>query len=134
MQNERLKNKRYLAYVRCSTKDAVGESALEKQIASVDAFAKAHEMVLVDKVTLEGVNGLAPPKDNGLATLLKRARQRADYEVLLVQDYSRLTRGGARAFVQLLHAFWGEGVEIVAVESFGPCASKVSPIIGPQRS
>ena len=113
MQNNnpmnRLRGKRYIRFVRCSTKGQA-DTSIDDQLALLDKFARERGMVHVDDLILEGVSGSLPRQH--FERLIDRKREREDFDVLLVQDISRLTRSGSKhgAKVESLEA---AGIDVV---------------------
>ncbi len=95
MKEDSLSGTRYIMLVRCSTKDQA-DTSIDDQVKVLRKFADEHHMQYVDEVRLVGVSGSRPGARHDLEDLLRRKRERDDFEVLLVQDVSRLTRSGAR--------------------------------------
>src|SRR5262249_9452715 len=106
--------KRYIALVRCST-DGQKDTSIPDQLALLGAFAEKHQMMRVDDVLLEGVSGSLPGKRTDLDALIARKRDANDYDVLLVQDSTRLTRGGVEHGAKVEYDFAAVGVRIVFV-------------------
>src|SRR5689334_17972941 len=93
-QYERLRGRRFVAIVRCSTAGQA-ETSIPDQLAVIRNFANRYGMVEVDVIELAGVSGSIPGNREDLQALLDRKRDRDDFEVLLLQDTTRLTRGGS---------------------------------------
>src|SRR5687768_5233840 len=92
-QYERLRGQRFVAIVRCSTA-AQEDTSIPDQLAVIRNFATRYGMVEVDVVELPGVSGSIPGNREDLQRLLDRKRDRNDFEIVLLQDTTRLTRGG----------------------------------------
>ncbi len=111
---ERLRGKRYIASARCST-IGQADTSIPDQIHAIETFAGRYGMVKVDQVLLEGISGSMPGKREDLQTLLDRKQRRNDFEAVLVQDTTRLTRGGTGHGMHIEHEFTAAGIEIVFV-------------------
>jgi len=113
MRYPNLKGKRYIRLMRCSTHAQAGTS-LDDQAVLLEAFAlEEHQMVLVDEIRLEGVSGSIPGNRTDFDELVERKRLRNDFEVLLVQDVSRLTRSGALHGAKVEYDLAAVGIEVV---------------------
>ena len=96
MKYAHLQGRRYVSLVRCST-DEQADTSPADQAAVLRAFGDEHGMVHAgDDVVLEGVSGSMPGNRDDIARIVARKQARDDFDVLLVQDTSRLTRGGAQ--------------------------------------
>lgn len=116
--NERLQGRRYIALARCST-DQQAETSLPDQLRVLRAFGDEHGMVFVDSVARD-VTGSVPGARTEFAKLIQQKRERDDFDVLLVQDMSRLTRGGAQHAFSIEQELNGAGIEIVYAASCLP--------------
>src|SRR5215470_1674887 len=94
MSYENLRGKRYINLVRCST-DKQTDTSIPSQLKLLNAFAQQHGMIHAADVVLEGVTGSIPGARDDIQKLIERKQRKDDFEILLVQDASRLTRGGA---------------------------------------
>jgi DNA invertase Pin-like site-specific DNA recombinase len=115
MSNEsfiRLSGKRCIGLVRCSTAGQA-DTSIPDQIAALKQFAEKHGLIIVDIIILEGVSGSIPGNRDDLQQLIDRKRRQDDFEVLLVLDTTRLTRGGTDHAGHIHFVFGAEGVEIV---------------------
>lgn len=112
MSYENLRDKRYINLVRCSSAEQI-ETSITDQLKLLNAFAAEHGMVYVDDVILDGVTGSVPGARDDIEKLIQRKLQRDDFDVLLVQDLSRLTRGGAEHGVKLEFDISAAGIELV---------------------
>jgi DNA invertase Pin-like site-specific DNA recombinase len=82
--------RRYLCQIRCSTNQQV-ETSIPDQVKLLRAFGDQHDMTYVDSVILEGVTGSVPGARNDIEQIIRRKKTADDFDVLLVQDVSRLT-------------------------------------------
>ena len=114
MKNPNLQGKRYISLVRCSTASQA-DTSIEDQLVVVDAFAREHEMVHVGDVMLEGVSGSIPGNRSDIDQLIARKRDRNGFDVLLVQDTTRLTRGGPKHGAKIEFDLESAGIEVVFV-------------------
>lgn len=109
-ENDRLRGKRYIRLVRCSTKGQA-DTSVSDQLGVLDAFAKPRGMVHVDDLVLEGLS-VSMPREF-VDALIARKRLRNDFDVLLVQDTSRLTRGGAQYGAKLEYDLRAAGIMLI---------------------
>ena len=93
MKDSTLQGKRYVALARCST---VGQADTSNpdQLGLMAAFAREHQMVHVADVRLDGVTGSIPGTRTDIDQIIQRKQEKNDFDVLLVQDTTRFTRGG----------------------------------------
>jgi molybdenum cofactor biosynthesis enzyme MoaA len=105
---------RYVAYARCACpQDATVN--LDRQIHAIRRFAEGHAMRCVGEVRLAGVSGGEPAMREDLRALILRKRERDDYDVLIMEDFARLTRAGITEGMQIEAEFAKCGVRIVYV-------------------
>lgn len=112
--NSSLRGKRYRNLLRVST--LLNDASIVDQQAANTRFANSHGMTHAghDEV-LEGVSGSKTFNRHDLKRLLKKAQYEKDYDVLLVYDSSRLTRGGAGHGYSIRREFAKAGVLILSV-------------------
>jgi hypothetical protein len=72
-------------------------------------------LIRVDDVILDGVSGSIPGKRTDIEELLLRKHEKNDFDVVLVQDLSRFTRGGAEHGMKLEYDLRAAGVEVIFV-------------------
>lgn len=107
-------DKRYIAYARCaSPQDATIK--LDRQIRAIRRFADGLGMRCVDEVRLAGVSGRFPAMRDDLCNLLARKREQDDFDVLIMEDFARLTRAGLAEGLQVQAEFDRCGVQIMYV-------------------
>ncbi len=93
--------KGYINLVRAS--DATeGTTSTQAQLAMMNQHCEATQMRHVDDVILDGVTGSMPGKREDMADLIKRKKEKNDFDVLVIQRLDRLTRGGSN------HGLWFE--------------------------
>lgn len=106
--------RRFICLARQSNDDQ-GNDSVRAQLEFLKAACEKLRMIFVAEVVLEGVSGSVPGKRSDIDELIERKRIKDDYDVLVVQRYDRLTRGGAS------HGFWAQHeFEKVGVELFFP--------------
>jgi DNA invertase Pin-like site-specific DNA recombinase len=93
MASEPLRGKRYINLLRCST--VMQDTSIADQKRVNDHFASQHGMTFVRDVILEGVSGSKTFNRRDLKQLLDDRKQYKNYDVIVVYDSSRLTRGGS---------------------------------------
>ena len=111
-RNEALRGKRYIAYARCAAKDG-SEPKLREQVRLIRHFGDSLDMQCVDEVRLACVSGWLPAMRTDLRELLARKRQKDDYDVLIMEDFARLTRTGPNGSLEIEAEFGNCGVRIV---------------------
>lgn len=82
--NYNYKGKRYVALVRASS-DKDGTTSTEAQLAMQHAEGTRLQMVCVGEVILDGVTGSMPGKRDDLEQLLRRKKEKDDFDVLVIQ-------------------------------------------------
>ncbi len=112
MSGKNLQRRRYIGLLRCST-HAQSDTSITDQRRVLEAYAKKQELVFVDEVVLGGVSGSLPGARDDIENLIKRKEQANDFEVLLVQDSSRLTRAGIKHAHHLEWILNAAGIVIV---------------------
>lgn len=108
-----LKGKRYLALLRCSSKGQA-DTSIDDQRKVIDAFAREHGMVRVDEVALEGVSGSIPGLRSDIDLIVDRKMRDDDFEVVIIHDFSRLTRAGAQHASSIRFALGAAGIDLVS--------------------
>jgi DNA invertase Pin-like site-specific DNA recombinase len=113
MSNESLKGKRYTNLLRGSTN--MQDTSTADQKAANDRHAQALGMIWAGDVVLNGVSGSKTFNRKDLKELLERRRALRNYDVLVVYDSSRLTRGGSTHACSIRRDFAKLGVLILSV-------------------
>ncbi len=114
MEQSSLEGRRYIALARCSTAGQV-DTSIPDQLNLIVAFANKHNMVCVDKVSLDGVSGSVPGARKDIDQLIQRKLTKNDFDVLLVQDTTRFTRGGIAHGNNLEFQLNAVGIEVFFV-------------------
>lgn len=112
--NEALRGKRYIAYARCAARDG-SEPKLQEQVRLIRQFGDSQGMQCVGEVRLAGVSGWLPAMRADLRALLARKRERDDFDVLMMEDFARLTRTGPDGDAEIETEFGKCGIRIVYV-------------------
>ncbi len=105
-----LRGKRYIAYARCCSKQGSTQS-LGRQLRLIRQFGERFKMRCVDESRHPGLNGITPLLRWDLCVLLARKCNQDDYDVLIMEDPSRLTRADGAGRLEAL--FMCCGVKIV---------------------
>src|SRR3974377_1381347 len=101
MGRKNLRGKRYIGLARCSSPGQV-DTRIDKQLRLIENFGREQGMHCVDRITL-GVTGSVPGARSDLDELVQRKKDQDDFDIVVVQDLSRLTRsGGAHGMHVLL--------------------------------
>ena len=114
MADRAYRGKRYIAYARSAYPHGA-EVRLQGQIDCIRQFGDRFGMHCVDEVRLAGVSGYAPALRDDLRRLLARKRERDDFDVLVMEDFARLTRAGFLDNTEVEAEFSRRGVMIVYV-------------------
>jgi len=105
---------RYIAYARCAAADGATDK-LERQIQAVHQLGNHLGMTCVSEVRLAGVSGGPPAMRHDLRRLLRRKQEQDDFDVLIMEDFARLTRAGLAEGFQVQAEFARCGVQIMYV-------------------
>ncbi len=95
-----LHGKKYIGLLRCSS-PSPKDTRIDDQRRLLESFATEHGLVCADLVALEGVSGSQPCNRSDINQLIARKHERDDFDILLIQDTSRFTRGGAQHFHEI---------------------------------
>ena len=114
-ENEPLRGKRYIAYARCAAKDG-SKPKLQEQVRLIRQFGDSLDMQCVDEVRLAGISGWLPAMRADLRQLLARKLERDDFDVLIMEDFARLTRIGPEGGLEIETEFGNCGVRIVYLD------------------
>jgi len=106
--------KRYIAYARCEAKQGSTQS-LRRQIRLIRQFGNRLKMRCVDEVRHPGVDGYSQVLRSDLILLLARKCNEDDFDVLVMEDYARLTRAEPIGAGRIEALFAVCGVQIVYV-------------------
>jgi len=110
-----IRGARYIAYARCAARDGA-ETSLERQLRAIHRFAGRLSMQCVGEIRLAGVSGGPPVLRADLLALFARKRERNDYEVLVMEDFTRLVRAQSPQDLAVEDEFAKCGVRIVFVQ------------------
>jgi DNA invertase Pin-like site-specific DNA recombinase len=113
MQRPDLKGKRYVNLLRCSTLDQ--DTSIDNQRLTNNTFAREHKMIHVFDKEAEGVSGSKTFNRNDITELVQARKNGADFEVVLIHDFSRLTRGGVGHGHDVKQRLARVGVQVVSV-------------------
>lgn len=111
--DSRLAGGRSLGQIRCSRKEQAKKS-LPQQREWLRTFAELNKMLHVDDMK-EAVSASQIRRRPDLDRIFERKRLVNDFDTLIVQDLSRLTRGGATHGLQLLFKFKDVGIRLVSI-------------------
>jgi DNA invertase Pin-like site-specific DNA recombinase len=109
---DKYNGRRYVCLARCSTAEQA-ETSIPDQIKLLKAFGDQHGMIYVDQITLEGVTGSVPGARTDIDEIIRRKIDRNDFDVLLVQDVSRLTRSGPEHGMKLKYDLGVAGIQVI---------------------
>ena len=114
MPARNLHGKRYIGLIRCSSKGQV-DTSIDDQRQVLDSYAREKGMTKAGEIALEGVTGSIPGCRQDIQQVIARKRDRNDFDILLVQDSSRLTRAGITHTHAIEHDLNTAGIEVVYV-------------------
>jgi len=112
-----LRGKRYIAYARCATKQGSTQS-MRRQLRLIREFGDRHKMRCVAESRNPGIDGYTLALRPDLYRLLIRKCDQDDYDVLVMEDLSRLSRAEPPRIERLQALFTVCGVQIVYVASW----------------
>ena len=78
-------------------------------------FGDEQGMIYTDSIVLDGVTGSVPGARTDIDQIIARKKTADDFDVLLVQDMSRFTRGGAEHGMKLEYDLNAAGIEVIFV-------------------
>ena len=109
-----MNNQRAIIYCRVSTNKDTQETSLIRQQEELTHFAKKFGFQIVDTV-LEKASGYDLDRD-GMLKILSMAKD-GNFDILLIQDETRLGRGNAK--IVLLHCLMKEGISLYTIDQYG---------------
>lgn len=113
MKHLHLKGRNYINLIRCSD-DTQADTSPVDQAKVMHAYAVDYGMVHAgDDVVLEGVTGSMPGARTDIDAIIDRKRRRDDFDVVVVQDFSRFTRGGLQHGNKLRWDLAEAGIDVV---------------------
>src|SRR5436853_2328223 len=114
MGKKTLQGKRFIALARCSS-PGQADTSLDEQVRLIENFGREHGMVCVDRMTLD-VTGSVPGARSDLDELIRRKKEQDDFDAVLVQDASRLTRSGPAHGMHVLFELRSLGADVVSIK------------------
>lgn len=114
MTHPHLKGRRFINLVRCSSAEQA-DTSIPDQLKLLNAFAEQNGMLHVDDMILDGVTGSIPGARKDIDQLIRRKRDKDDFDALLVQDISRFTRSGGEHGAMLEWELSCAGIEPIFV-------------------
>src|SRR5687768_2382967 len=108
--SDKYRGMRYIRIVRCSTKGQA-DTSIDDQLALLDVFAREHQMVHVDDLRLEGLSVSMPRQF--IDQLIERKKIRNDFDAILLQDITRLTRSGSKNGAKLEYELEAASIEVI---------------------
>src|SRR4051812_34515826 len=112
MINE-LRGLRCVGLARTSTKGQA-ENGIGQQLDVCRRFAEAAGMIWVDAESAAGVSGYQTRSRDDIDRIIERKERGDDFQIVVVHDYSRLTRGGVDHGSHLLWRFTQVGLRVVS--------------------
>ncbi len=114
MGKKNLQGKRYIALARCSSPGQV-DTSIDEQLRLIESFGRGHGMRCVDRITL-GVTGSVPGARSDIDELVRRKKEQDDFDVVVVQDATRLTRSGPAHGMHIPFELRSVGADVVLVK------------------
>lgn len=114
MGKKNLQGKRYIALARCSSPGQV-DTSIDEQLRLIEHFGRAQGMSCVDRITL-GITGSVPGARSDIDELIRRKKEDDDFDVVVVQDATRLTRSGPAHGMHILFELRSVGADVVSVK------------------
>lgn len=114
---ENLRGKRYIAYARCATKQGSTQS-MRRQLRLIREFGDRHKMCCVAESRNPGIDGYTLALRPDLYRLLIRKCDQDDFDVVVMEDFSRFSRAEPTRVERLEALFAACGVQIVYVASW----------------
>ena len=112
MDQRALQGKCYIGLLRCSTHGQADTSIVDQRRV-LEAFARDQGLVHVDDVVLGGVSGSLPGARDDIPQLIERKKRADDFDLLVVQDTSRLTRAGIKHVHHLEWMLNSAGIKVL---------------------
>lgn len=109
------KGKRYIALARCSSQGQI-DTSIDEQLRLIENFGRQQGMVCVGTVALGGLTGSVPGIRQDIDELVRRKQENNDFEVVVIQDASRLTRSGSLHGMHILYRLRSIGVQVAFVK------------------
>jgi len=120
MQNRNLEGRSYINLVRCST-DQQADTSIPDQLRVLHALGRQLGCIHAGNDTiLDGVSGSRPGARSDIEAIIRRKKEKDDFDVLLVQDMSRLTRGGVEHGNKVEFDLYAAGIEVVFANGTAP--------------
>ncbi|MGC4031358.1 MAG: recombinase family protein [Tepidisphaeraceae bacterium] len=113
MKESRLKGKRVLAQLRCSLKEKAKKS-LEQQHEWLTQYTLDSGAIYVGEMK-EAISASQTKRRPDLDRIIKRKQTINDFDTVLVQDLSRLTRGGVEHGLEIYFEFKRLGIQIASI-------------------
>lgn len=126
MAKRRRKFNRYISLLRCASAQQAVENLI-RQRHSIQKFAAQNDLVRVDEMALAGVSARDTRRE--VHALIRRKLSKDDYDVLLITDWSRLTRRGFLHAERIRHRLLAVGVRVLVAEGeTAPRAEQFLPL------
>lgn len=114
MNKTKYEGLRYIALPRCSTLGQA-DTSIDDQLGVIHAFGRAHQMIPVGEMLLPGLTGSIPGLRQDIDELVKRKRERNDFDCVLIQDSDRMSRAGTMHGASVEYRLRSEGIRIICV-------------------
>lgn len=112
-----LRGRRAIIMVRCSTNDQ--PQSIEDQLAACRDFAGTNRIDVVDDVRYEGVSASVVANLDAIAgSMIARKRKHDSFDCVLVYDFSRFRRCGARHAAKIKWELEQAGIDVITVMGY----------------
>jgi hypothetical protein len=111
MNASKLKGRRYYALARCSTNDQA-ETSLPDQIKLIRSYADRHGMIYAGAI-MRDVTGSLPGARTEFDELIEKKAKGEDFDAVLLQDPTRLTRSGPQHAFAIKEKLFDAGIDIL---------------------
>jgi hypothetical protein len=118
MSYEHLKGRRFINLVRCSKDEQADTSPIDQNNILIEFGVERGMIHAGDDKVLAGVSGSIAAARGDIQEIIDRKRDLDDFDVILVQDFSRFTRVGLEHGGALKWELAKEGIEVIFV-TFG---------------
>lgn len=112
----KLANRRCVLFARGCTEVESG-SNIHRQVSLLNAFARRYALRVVGEVWLSDVSSMSNQAHVALNEILARKRETDDFDVLLMADLTRLSRGTICHTMQLIKRLFLCGISVLTLDN-----------------
>lgn len=110
-----IKGRRCILFARGA--DDQTHSSIKRQKKRLRDFAHRRELHVVDDVTLKNISALSRETTTAVDALLARKEQKDDFDLLVIPDLSRISRGGICHTMQVVRRLTDAGVSVATLDN-----------------